>query len=205
LLAAGGDLRPARLLAAYERGVFPWYSAQQPILWWSPDPRMVLFPEEFICSRSLSKTIRNGALITRVDQAFAATIRGCAAPRLSGPDTWLNQEMISSYEQLHELGFAHSVETYLKDQLVGGLYGIQLGRVFFGESMFSRQRDASKVALARLVAECRRRDIQVIDCQVASAHLASLGAREVSRAQFVALLKKHAQRAPRGRWQDQDP
>ena len=196
LLAAGGDLRPARLLAAYERGVFPWYSAQQPILWWSPDPRMVLFPEEFNCSRSLGKTIRNGNWVTRVDEAFAATIRGCAAPRLSGPDTWLNQEMIVSYEQLHELGFAHSVETYLEDELVGGLYGIQLGKVFFGESMFSRQRDASKVALARLVAECRARGIRLIDCQVASAHLASLGAREVSRTQFVALLKAHAQRVP---------
>ena len=205
LLAAGGDLSPARLLSAYERGVFPWYSAQQPILWWSPDPRMVLFPEEFNCSHSLSKTIRKAALSTRVDHAFAETIRGCAAPRLSGPDTWLNQEMISSYEQLHALGFAHSVETYFEEQLVGGLYGIQLGRVFFGESMYSRQRDASKVALARLVAECRRRDIRLIDCQVASGHLASLGAREVSRAQFVALLRKHAQRVPRGRWQDQDP
>jgi leucyl/phenylalanyl-tRNA--protein transferase len=203
LLAAGGDLRPARLLAAYERGVFPWYSAQQPILWWSPDPRMVLFPEEFNCSRSLGKTIRNGNWVTRVDEAFAATIRGCAAPRLSGPDTWLNQEMIVSYEQLHELGFAHSVETYLEDELVGGLYGIQLGKVFFGESMFSRQRDASKVALARLVAECRARGIRLIDCQVASAHLASLGAREVSRTQFVALLKAHAQRVPSGRWQSQ--
>ncbi len=205
LLAAGGDLRPARLLAAYERGVFPWYSAQQPILWWSPDPRMVLFPEEFNCSRSLAKTIRNGALTTRTDQAFGATIRGCAAPRLSGPDTWLNQEMIASYEELHELGFAHSVETYFGDELVGGLYGIQLGRVFFGESMFSRRRDASKVALARLVAECRTRDIRVIDCQVASAHLESLGAREVSRAEFVALLKAHALRVPCGRWQDSQP
>jgi leucyl/phenylalanyl-tRNA--protein transferase len=204
LLAAGGDLRPARLLAAYERGVFPWYSAQQPILWWSPDPRMVLFPEEFNCSRSLSKTIRKGALTTRLDHAFGETIRGCASPRLSGPDTWLNEEMIASYEQLHELGFAHSVETYFEDALVGGLYGIQLGRVFFGESMFSRQRDASKVAFARLVSECRQRDIRLIDCQVASTHLASLGAREVSRAHFVALLRKHAQRAPRGRWQDQD-
>ena len=201
LLAAGGDLRPARLLAAYERGVFPWYSAQQPILWWSPDPRMVLFPEEFVCSRSLSKTIRNGALVTRLDHAFGATIRGCAAPRLSGPDTWLNQEMIASYEQLHQLGFGHSVETYLAGELVGGLYGIQLGQVFFGESMFSRERDASKVALARLVEECRARDIRVIDCQVASAHLASLGAREVSRAQFVALLKQHARRVPRGTWE----
>jgi leucyl/phenylalanyl-tRNA---protein transferase len=200
LLAAGGDLSPARLLAAYERGVFPWYSAQQPILWWSPDPRMVLFPQEFKCSRSLRKTLRNGSMRTRVDHAFEATIRGCAAPRRSGPDTWLNPEMIDSYQQLHELGFGHSVETYREGQLVGGLYGIQMGEVFFGESMFSLERDASKVALARLVDECRARDIKVIDCQVASSHLAGLGAREVSRSQFVALLRQHARRTPRGHW-----
>ncbi len=200
LLAAGGDLSPARLLAAYERGVFPWYSAQQPILWWSPDPRMVLYPEEFNCSRSLRKTLRNGPYTTRVDQAFRATIRACAAPRRGGPDTWLNTDMIASYEQLHTLGFGHSIETYEAEQLVGGLYGIQLGRVFFGESMFSLRRDASKVALARLVEECRARDIQLIDCQVASEHLASLGAREVSRSQFVALLRLYARRSPSGSW-----
>ena len=200
LLAAGGDLKPARLLAAYERGVFPWYSAQQPILWWSPDPRMVLFPEEFHCSRSLTKTLRNGPYTARVDCDFGATIRACAAPRRSGPDTWLNPDMIASYEQLHELGFAHSIETYHAGQLVGGLYGIALGGVFFGESMFSLERDASKVALARLVEECRARDIRVIDCQVASGHLASLGAREVSRAQFVALLRRYARRSPCGSW-----
>jgi leucyl/phenylalanyl-tRNA--protein transferase len=200
LLAAGGDLSPARLLAAYERGVFPWYSAQQPILWWSPDPRMVLFPKEFNCSRSLRKTLRQASYTTRVDTAFGATIRACAAPRRAGPETWLNEDMIASYEQLHELGFGHSIETYAGDRLVGGLYGIQLGQVFFGESMFSVGRDASKVALARLVQECGARDIQVIDCQVASAHLASLGAREVSRAEFVALLRRYARRSPSGRW-----
>jgi leucyl/phenylalanyl-tRNA---protein transferase len=200
LLAAGGDLKPARLLAAYERGVFPWYSAQQPILWWSPDPRMVLFPEEFKCSRSLRKTLRNGPYTSRVDSNFSATIRGCAAPRRTGPDTWLNNDMIASYEQLYELGFGHSIEIYEADELAGGLYGIQLGQVFFGESMFSRRRDASKVALARLVEECRARDIQLIDCQVASSHLASLGAREVSRGQFAALLQRYARRQPRGSW-----
>ncbi len=200
LLAAGGDLRPARLLAAYERGVFPWYSAQQPILWWSPDPRMVLFPKEFNCSRSLRKTLRNGPYRTRVDHAFGATIRACAAPRRGGPDTWLNGDMIASYEQLHTLGFGHSVETYDAGRLAGGLYGIQLGQVFFGESMFSLGRDASKVALARLIDECRARDIQLIDCQVASTHLASLGAREVSRSQFVALLRRYARRTPIGSW-----
>ncbi|GAC1668144.1 MAG: leucyl/phenylalanyl-tRNA--protein transferase [Steroidobacteraceae bacterium] len=200
LLAAGGDLSPARLLAAYERGVFPWYSAQQPILWWSPDPRMVLFPGEFNCSRSLRKTLRNGPYTTRVDEAFGATIRGCAGPRRSGTDTWLNNDMIASYEQLHRLGFGHSIETYAGGLLAGGLYGIQLGQVFFGESMFSSRRDASKVAIARLVDECRARDIQLIDCQVASSHLASLGARELSRSQFVALLRRYARRQPSGSW-----
>jgi leucyl/phenylalanyl-tRNA---protein transferase len=202
LLAAGGDLSPARLLAAYERGVFPWYSAQQPILWWSPDPRMVLFPREFKCSRSLRKTLRNGPYTTRTDHAFGATIRACAAPRRGGPDTWLNKDMIASYEQLHELGFSHSIETYEAGRLAGGLYGIQLGQVFFGESMFSTGRDASKVALARLIQECRARDIQLIDCQVASSHLASLGAREVSRDRFVALLQRYARRSPIGSWAD---
>jgi leucyl/phenylalanyl-tRNA--protein transferase len=182
--------------------VFPWYSAQQPILWWSPNPRMVLFPEEFKCSRSLAKTLRNGTYHTQVDRAFGATIRACAAPRASGADTWLNAEMISSYEQLHALGFGHSIETYENEELVGGLYGLQLGKIFFGESMFSRRRDASKVALARLVEECRQRDIRVIDCQVSSGHLASLGGRELPRREFAALLDAYARREPRGRWAD---
>jgi leucyl/phenylalanyl-tRNA--protein transferase len=200
LLAAGGDLRPERLLAAYERGIFPWYSAQQPILWWAPDPRMVLFPDEFNCSRSLRKTLRNGPYQTRLDHAFGDVIRACAAPRRSGADTWLNPEMIAAYEALFTLGFGHSIETYAAGELAGGLYGIQLGQVFFGESMFSRRRDASKVALARLVEECRARDIRLIDCQVASAHLATLGAREVPRSNFVALLRRFARRAPSGPW-----
>ena len=196
LLAAGGDLNPARLLAAYERGIFPWYSAQQPILWWSPDPRMVLFPGEFSISRSLAKTLRKGAYRTRVDTAFGATIRACAGPRRSGPETWLNAEMIASYERLHTLGFGHSIETYAGDELVGGLYGLHLGDIFFGESMFSSARDASKVAMARLVVECRVRNIVLIDCQVASDHLSSLGAREIARSEFLALLRRHARREP---------
>ena len=200
LLAAGGDLSPARLLSAYERGVFPWYSAQQPILWWAPDPRMVLFPAEFKVSRSLGKTLRNGGFDCRFDTAFGATIRACAAPRRSGADTWLNTEMIDSYEELHRRGYGHSVETWRGDELVGGLYGLQLGGVFFGESMFSGERDASKVALARLVEQCRRRGIELIDCQIASSHLASLGAREVSRNEFVQLLRRCARRVPSGSW-----
>jgi leucyl/phenylalanyl-tRNA--protein transferase len=198
LLAAGGDLNPLRLLAAYERGIFPWYSAQQPILWWSPDPRMVLFPNEFNVSRSLRKTLRNGPYTTQIDQAFTATIRGCAAPRRSGPETWLNEDMIEAYETLFEMGFAHSIETYLDGRLAGGLYGIHLGGVFFGESMFSREKDSSKIAVARLVDECRARDISMIDCQVASSHLASLGAREVSRLEFLGLLRRYGRRMPGG-------
>ena len=200
LLAAGGDLRPARLLAAYERGIFPWYSARQPILWWSPDPRMLLYPREFNISRSLRKTLRRGLFTTRVDHAFGQTIRECAAPRRSGPETWLNSDMIAAYEALFALGFGHSIETYLGERLVGGLYGIRLGSVFFGESMFSRECDASKVAMARLVEECIARDIHVIDCQVASGHLATMGAREVSRNDFIALLRSHAWRGPHESW-----
>ncbi len=163
---------------------------------------MVLFPDEFNVSRSLAKTLRNGPYTTRLDHAFGETIRQCAAPRRSGPDTWLNADMIAAYEKLFALGFGHSVETYLGEQLVGGLYGIHLGGVFFGESMFSRASDASKVAMARLVGECRARDIRLIDCQVASSHLASLGAREVSRHEFVGLLRRHARRCPNDRWGD---
>lgn len=200
LLAAGGDLSPTRLLAAYERGVFPWYSARQPILWWSPDPRMVLFPEDFKISRSLRKTVRCGPYLTRVDTAFGQTIRECSAPRRSGPETWLNDAMIEAYETLHAMGFGHSVETYLGPRLVGGLYGIRLGGVFFGESMFSRENDASKVAMARLVDECRSRDIKLIDCQVASSHLASLGAREMPRREFIAQLRRHAHRGLQEKW-----
>jgi len=200
LLAAGGDLRPARVLAAYERGIFPWYSDRQPILWWSPDPRMVLYPGEFKCSRSLAKTLRSGRFETRLDTAFGETIRACAAPRRCGTDTWLNPQMIAAYEQLHAGGYAHSIETMHAGRLVGGLYGLQLGGVFFGESMFSRIADASKAALARLVEECRRRDIDVIDCQVASEHLASLGAREIPRRKFAALLHARARREPTGPW-----
>ena len=202
LLAAGGDLNPPRLLAAYERGVFPWYSAQQPILWWSPDPRMVLFPNEFKASRSLRKTIRSSIYHTRLDHAFGATIRQCAAPRRSGAETWLNADMIGAYERLFALGFGHSIETYRGDRLVGGLYGIRLGGIFFGESMFSRETDSSKVAMARLVDECHARGIQAIDCQVASTHLSSLGAREVSRHEFLGLLRRHAHRSATGSWAD---
>lgn len=190
LLAAGGDLSPARLLAAYRRGIFPWYSPGQPVLWWSPNPRTVLFPDEFRVSRSLAKTVRNGGFSVAVDRDFEATIDGCAAPRPQSLGTWITPEMRAAYLALYRLGHAHSVETRLGRELVGGLYGVRLGGVFFGESMFSSARDASKVALAHLVAVCRRNSIAVIDCQLASRHLASLGARSIPRAQFQALLKE---------------
>lgn len=188
LLAAGGDLSPARLLAAYRRGIFPWYSPGQPVLWWSPDPREVLFPEEFRVSRSLAKTLRNGGFSVVMDEDFAAVLDGCAAPRAHSLGTWITAEMREAYLELHRRGYAHSIETRLGGELVGGLYGVRLGGVFFGESMFSRVRDASKVALAHLVAVCRRNSIAVIDCQLASRHLASLGSRGIPRSQFQALL-----------------
>lgn len=195
LLAAGGDLSPARLVAAYRRGIFPWYSPGQPVLWWSPDPRAVLFPEEFRLSRSLAKTLRNGGFTLAVDRDFEGVIDGCAAPRAASPGTWITSEMRAAYLKLHELGHAHSIEAFRAGVLAGGLYGVRLGGVFFGESMFSRQRDASKAALAHLVAVCRHNSLAVIDCQLPSRHLASLGARTIPRSQFQALLAEHAHAA----------
>jgi leucyl/phenylalanyl-tRNA---protein transferase len=200
LLAAGGDLSPRRLLAAYRRGIFPWYSAPQPILWWSPDPRMVLFPEEFRISRSLAKTLRNGPYKTELDRNFSATIRACAAPRRAQVGTWLTPAMIDAYEALHTLGVAHSVETYRDEQLVGGLYGVRLGGLFFGESMWSAEPNTSKIALARLVDTCRANDIRLIDCQIASRHLANLGAREIQRSEFQAMLAQWAHPNCAGSW-----
>ena len=195
LLAAGGDLSPERLLAAYERGIFPWYSPGQPVLWWSPDPRAVLFPREFHCTRSLAKTLRNAGFETAIDRDFAAVIAGCAAPRESSLGTWITPEMRAAYLELHRHGHAHSFETYRDAALVGGLYGVRLGDVFFGESMFSRERDASKVALARLVEFALAESIVVIDCQLPSPHLQSLGSRSIPRSQFQTLLREHVPRS----------
>jgi leucyl/phenylalanyl-tRNA--protein transferase len=183
LLAAGGDLSPERLIAAYRRGIFPWYSPGQPVLWWAPDPRAVLFPEEFRLSRSLAKTLRNGGFVPSVDRDFAAVIDGCAAPRAASPGTWITSEMRQAYLDLHHLGHAHSIEVHRDGQLAG---------VFFGESMFSRTRDASKAALAHLVALSGSHNLAVIDCQLPSRHLMSLGARTIPRSQFQALLAEHA-------------
>ena len=200
LLAVGGTLTTQRLISAYERGVFPWYAEGQPVLWWSPDPRAVLYPAELRVSRSLRKRMRNAGLETRVDTAFPAVIRQCAEPRQSGDGTWLTSDMIAAYTELHTLGLAHSVESWRDGELLGGLYGVRLGRVFFGESMFSRTADASKIALVRLIDEARARGIVVIDCQIASPHLQSLGSRSIPRADFIALIAQHCRPHQPGCW-----
>ncbi|MGE5616329.1 MAG: leucyl/phenylalanyl-tRNA--protein transferase [Bacillota bacterium] len=193
LLCAGGDLSPERLIDAYRRGIFPWFSEGDPILWWSPDPRMVLFPDELKVSRSLAKAVKRGAFEIRVDHDFRAVIEACAEPRDGRAGTWIVPEMIEAYVALHERGFAHSVEAYRDGTLAGGLYGVGLGRAFFGESMFTRAPDASKVALVHLVERLRAARCRVIDCQQATAHLASLGAREIPRRAFAQLLKESIQ------------
>ncbi len=203
LLAAGGDLSPARLLSAYSQGIFPWFSEDEPIFWWSPDPRMVLFPEQLKISRSLAKTLRNKRFEVRADTAFGEVIRACAtAPRDGQLGTWINSPMIEAYACLHRLGYAHSIETWMDDELAGGLYGVALGRMFFGESMFSRQTDASKIALVHLVERLKRWDYGMIDCQMATRHLASLGAKEISRREFSAQLAELVKSEPRSdAWQ----
>lgn len=192
LLAGGGDLSAERLLCAYRLGIFPWYAPGEPLLWWSPDPRMVLFPSEIKISRSLSRTLKTAGYEVRLDSAFAEVIAACAAPREEGAGTWISAEMQAAYLRLHQLGYAHSVETWvdLEGQLTlaGGLYGVAIGRVFYGESMFCRVSDASKIALAHLCRLLERRGFVVIDCQMNTAHLASLGAREIPRREFVAGL-----------------
>ncbi|HEY4999818.1 MAG TPA: leucyl/phenylalanyl-tRNA--protein transferase [Usitatibacter sp.] len=201
LLCAGGDLSPARLIDAYRHGIFPWFSEGDPILWWSPDPRMVLFPAELKVSRSLGRTLARGTYETRFDTAFRDVIEACAEPREGQGGTWIVPEMVEAYTRLHELGFVHSVESWQEGELMGGLYGMALGRVFFGESMFTRAPDASKVALARLVERLRAEDFRVIDCQQATSHLASLGAREIPRSAFAQLLQESIQYPTTGaRW-----
>ncbi|MBL8488388.1 MAG: leucyl/phenylalanyl-tRNA--protein transferase [Rhodocyclaceae bacterium] len=189
LLAAGGDLSPERLLAAYRLGIFPWFSPGDPILWWSPDPRMVLFPAEIRITRSLARTLRNRPYEVRLDTAFAEVVAACAAtPREGQGGTWITAEMQSAYLRLHRLGHAHSVETWIDGALAGGLYGVAVGRAFYGESMFSRRSDASKIALAHLCRHLERSGFGIIDCQMETAHLTSLGARPISRREFSARL-----------------
>jgi leucyl/phenylalanyl-tRNA--protein transferase len=196
LLAAGGDLSVPRLLEAYSHGIFPWFNPGEPLLWWSPDPRMVLIPGQFRISRSLAKTLRNSGYEVRCDTAFEQVMHGCAAPRDAQSGTWIGQDMIAAYCALHQLGYAHSVETWVDGRLAGGLYGVSLGRVFFGESMFSNVSNASKIALAHLARQLERWHFGMIDCQMNTRHLATLGAREIPRREFIANLKELIHCAP---------
>lgn len=191
LLAIGGDLSTERLLAAYRRGIFPWYSEGQPILWWSPDPRTVLFPQRLHVSRSLRRSLRRGNFQIRLDTSFAAVIEACAAPRRDEPGTWITAEMAHAYLRLHQLGHAHCAEAWQDGGLVGGLYGIAIGRVFFGESMFARVTDASKVAFVHLVRQLEAWGFALIDCQVDSEHLRSLGAEPIPRRTFIEYLARY--------------
>jgi leucyl/phenylalanyl-tRNA--protein transferase len=209
LLAAGADLSPQRLLSAYQHGIFPWFSEGQPILWWSTDPRMVLRTDEFRVSDSLKKTLRKversrvggGRWQVRFDSAFESVMRACAAPRKDGPGTWISDEIIAGYTGLHKLGYAHSSEVWLDGELVGGAYGVCIGHMFYGESMFARVTDASKVALAYLVAFLRSQGVQMIDCQQETGHLASLGAAPIPRAAFLEHLRAAIREPHISHWQ----
>ncbi len=201
LLAAGGELSAARLIEAYRNGIFPWFNHGQPILWWSPDPRMVLIPRELKIARSLGKILRNRDYEVRADTDFRQVISACAAPRATQDGTWISAEMIAAYCALHERGIAHSIETWIDGELAGGLYGVAIGRMFYGESMFTRVPDASKIALVHLVRELQRRDFGMVDCQMHTRHLASFGAREIPRADFMRKLQElvNCPHVP-GRW-----
>lgn len=204
LLAIGGDLSPKRLLTAYSLGIFPWYAPGEPILWWSPDPRLVLEPSGIHISRSVQKLLRQQKYTIRLDSAFPAVIEACAsAPRKTGNGTWITDEMKVAYIQLHELGFAHSVECWQADTLVGGLYGISIGHIFCGESMFSKLPNTSKIALIVLADLLKSREFHLIDCQVPTAHLISLGAFEMKRSEFLKRLEKAIQFPSLvGKWSD---
>lgn len=201
LLAAGGDLSPERLLLAYQSGIFPWFNADDPILWWSPDPRMVLFPDELVVSKSMRPYFNQNKFGLTCDQAFRQVMHHCQAPRSSDGGTWITESMMEAYCKLHDLGFAHSVEVWQDGAMVGGLYGIALGKVFFGESMFATVSNASKFGFIALVKKLHSLGFWLIDCQQQTAHLGSLGARPISRKDFLQILEENAQ-APtlRGNW-----
>ncbi len=201
LLAAGGELSAERLIEAYQHGIFPWYSADQPLLWWSPDPRMVLMPAELKISRSLGKRLHKPDFEVRIDSAFETVMRACAAPRDGQAGTWITDDMVAAYTELHRRGLAHSVETWIDGELAGGLYGVALGRMFYGESMFMRATDASKIALAHLARQLHRWGFGLIDCQMQTSHLASLGAREIPRDDFVRQLTVLVNCEPPSSWQ----
>ena len=202
LLAVGGDLSEERLIRAYYMGIFPWYSDPDPILWWSPDPRMVLFPDELNVSRRLRRTIRSERYQVTMDTDFERVITACAQiPRKHEKGTWITPEMVAAYCRLYASGFAHSVEVWSEGRLAGGLYGVAIGRCFFGESMFSLQSNASKVAFVELVEYLQSRKFRIIDCQVSTAHLRGFGAREIPRKEFLNILEKYREKPSlRGRW-----
>jgi leucyl/phenylalanyl-tRNA---protein transferase len=209
LLAAGGDLSPQRILQAYRSGIFPWFSEGQPILWWSTDPRMVLFTEQFKVSASLGKTLRkvdqsilsDGRWQVRFDSAFEQVIRACAAPRKDGAGTWISEDIVHGYCALYQQGYAHSSEVWLEGKLVGGAYGVSIGKMFYGESMFARVTDASKIALAFLVRFLKANGVSMIDCQQETSHLASLGATPISRGEFMLHLQQAVQKTPIQVWE----
>ncbi|MDH4276428.1 MAG: leucyl/phenylalanyl-tRNA--protein transferase, partial [Gammaproteobacteria bacterium] len=201
LLAVGGTLTSVRLLAAYRLGIFPWYGANQPILWWSPDPRLVLFPNEFKASHSMRRSFRRAAYRVSFDQAFRQVLQKCAEPRPGQDGTWLSTEMQEAYTELHHQGWAHSVEVWEDSELVGGVYGIAIGAAFFGESMFSRRDDTSKIALWYLVRHLQAWGFEIVDCQVRTDHLVSLGAREISRTDFSAALNQACPKVVHAPWQ----
>ncbi len=192
LLAVGGNLKPETLLQAYSQGIFPWYSDDQPILWWSPNPRCVLYPHKLKISRSLKKTLNKNIYEIRMDTAFREVVQACAAPRKDEAETWISDDMLEAYCELHKMGYAHSVECWNKNELVGGLYGIKIGNVFFGESMFSRQTDASKVALEYL---CNTIKPKLIDVQIYSEHMESLGAETIDRGKFIEMINSYCRKA----------
>ena len=200
LLAAGGDLRPERLIQAYRHGCFPWYQDGQPILWWSPDPRTVVLPENLHVSRSLTKLMRQGRYRVTFDQAFTDVIRACAAPRSYAEDTWITSPMQDAYIALHKRGLAHSVEVWRDSELVGGLYGLAMGQLFFGESMFSRADNASKVGFVTLVEHLKDWGFVLIDCQMQTEHLLSFGAQTISRPEFARYLSDHLDQPSRADW-----
>ncbi|WP_136414448.1 MULTISPECIES: leucyl/phenylalanyl-tRNA--protein transferase [Oxalobacteraceae] len=209
LLAAGGDLSPRRLLEAYRHGIFPWFSEGQPILWWSTDPRMVLLTERFVISHSLKKTLKkvDNSMRTdkrweiRFDSAFEQVMRACAEPRKDSSGTWISPDIIRGYGALHRQGYAHSSELWLDGELVGGAYGVCIGKMFYGESMFARVSDASKIALAYLVHFLHANGVTLIDCQQETSHLASLGASPIPRKEFIAHLREAVDLAPIEKWQ----
>jgi leucyl/phenylalanyl-tRNA---protein transferase len=196
LLAVGGCLSTSRLLKAYRHGIFPWNSPEEPILWWSPNPRLVLFPDKLVIARSLIKTLRKNKFVVTTDRAFGEVVNACAKPRKDDLGTWITEGIFQAYTGLHQLGYAHSVETWLNGTLVGGIYGVAIGKIFFGESMFYQETDASKVAFVTLVEQLKRWGYQAVDCQVSTGHLKSFGAEEIARDDFEKLLNQFCDELP---------